>query len=62
MRFAILLCTLTASLAMHAAAQGAIAPGRLRCEYRNNPQGIDEAAPRLSWIVTSVNAGQEVQR
>ena len=47
---------------MHAAAQGAIAPGRLRCEYRNNPQGIDEAAPRLSWIVTSVNAGQEVQR
>ncbi|MFC1463162.1 family 78 glycoside hydrolase catalytic domain, partial [Verrucomicrobiota bacterium] len=25
------------------------APGRLRCEYRVNPLGIDVAQPRLSW-------------
>lgn len=27
------------------------APWRLRCEYRNDPLGIDVARPRLSWCV-----------
>ena len=27
-------------------------PQRLRCEYLDNPLGLDVAAPRLSWIVT----------
>ena len=30
-----------------------IRPERLRCEYRENPLGIDSTAPRLSWIVST---------
>jgi alpha-L-rhamnosidase len=30
-----------------------LAPTYLRCEYRVNPLGIEERAPRLSWIVES---------
>ncbi|MFH1005909.1 MAG: alpha-L-rhamnosidase N-terminal domain-containing protein, partial [Candidatus Latescibacterota bacterium] len=30
-----------------------IRPSRLRCEYRENPLGIDAVSPRLSWIVKS---------
>lgn len=29
----------------------------LRCEYRTNPQGIDEAVPRLSWRIESDQRG-----
>jgi alpha-L-rhamnosidase len=32
---------------------------RLRCEYLENPLGIDEILPRLSWIVTSESRGQK---
>ena len=35
------------------AAAAALAPVALRCEYRVNPSGLDETAPRLSWQVTS---------
>src|SRR2546423_1301048 len=28
-----------------------IRPSQLRCEYRENPLGIDTPAPRLSWIL-----------
>ncbi len=31
----------------------------LRCEYRVDPLGIDSAAPRLSWTVTSAERGQK---
>lgn len=34
-----------------AAVAAPLAPENLRCEYRVNPLGIDEAAPRLSWEV-----------
>jgi alpha-L-rhamnosidase len=30
----------------------------LRCEYRVNPQGIDEVQPRLSWVLFSEERGQ----
>lgn len=30
-----------------------LTPDFLRCEYRVNPCGIDETAPRLSWLVKS---------
>ncbi len=33
----------------HQAARAELEAERLRCEYRKNPQGIDEAQPRLSW-------------
>src|SRR5215467_8401594 len=36
-----------------------LSPALLRCEYKVNPLGIDEPAPRLSWEVQS---GQRVQR
>ncbi len=32
-----------------------VEPQQLRCEYRVNPQGVDVAAPRLSWVLTAVN-------
>ena len=32
-----------------------VRPERLRCEYRDNPAGIDVTDPRLSWVLTPVN-------
>jgi alpha-L-rhamnosidase len=34
----------------------AVRPQQLRTEYRVNPQGIDVTEPRLSWVLTQVNA------
>jgi alpha-L-rhamnosidase len=31
----------------------AVTPASLRCEYLQNPLGINETAPRLTWILTS---------
>ena len=33
-------------------------PAKLRCEYLIDPLGIDEAKPRLSWIIRSDQRGQ----
>ena len=41
------------------AAEGALKPERLRCEYKTEPLGIDDQEPRLSWIVTSPERGQK---
>src|SRR5580698_2995096 len=30
-----------------------VSVGELRCEHLNNPQGIDAAQPRLSWMLES---------
>jgi len=38
---------------------GSLKVDRLRCEYMENPLGIDEMEPRLSWIVTSGARGQK---
>ncbi len=35
----------------------ALVPVALRCEYRTNPPGIDEAQPRLTWRVESSERG-----
>jgi alpha-L-rhamnosidase len=37
--------------AVELAAFDGLSPQRLRCEYLENPLGIDAPAPRLSWIV-----------
>jgi len=37
----------------------AMPPVALRCEYRVNPQGIDEVQPRLSWRVEASERGQK---
>jgi alpha-L-rhamnosidase len=42
-----------------AAAGAAFQPVALRCEYRVNPQGVDEARPRLTWRVESAERGQK---
>ena len=31
----------------------AVSVGELRCEHLQNPQGIDVAQPRLSWLLQS---------
>ncbi len=41
------------------AAVAEIHVSHLRCEYMENPQGIDETAPRLGWILESDEKGQE---
>lgn len=39
------------------AAAADLAPVRLRCEYQENPIGLDEPAPRLSWQVSGTGRG-----
>lgn len=39
-------------------AAGQLAAERLRCEHRENPMGVDLAAPRLSWIVAADRRGE----
>lgn len=41
-----------------AAPAASLAPDYLRCEYRVDPLGFDETAPRLSWIVKSSEHAQ----
>ena len=36
----------------------AVSTEDLRCEYLNNPLGIDAASPRLSWILSSPQRGE----
>ncbi len=36
----------------------AMTVSRLRCEYKTDPLGIDEASPRLSWVLESNQRGQ----
>ncbi len=40
-------------------AQASLRPEYLRCEYHENPLGIDIITPRLSWIVTSDQRNQK---
>ena len=40
-------------------ADAAISVGDLRCENLVNPQGIDAAQPRLSWMLQSTERGQK---
>jgi len=37
---------------------GSLASEGLRCEYLVNPLGVEEASPRLTWIVTSVRRAE----
>src|SRR5262245_5140886 len=36
------------------AASAGLLPTQLRCEYRNNPVGMDVARPRLSWTLEAL--------
>jgi hypothetical protein len=39
-------------------ASALLLPGGLRCEYRENPLGIDSPQPRLSWVLESDQRGE----
>lgn len=41
-----------------AKAAGALKPERLRCEYLDNPIGLDEARPRLTWALNSTRRAE----
>jgi len=40
------------------AAQAAVQPVRLRCEYRRNPEAVESAHPRLGWALTATANGE----
>src|ERR1035437_1644902 len=40
-------------LALALPALASLSPDRLRCEYLDNPLGIDTPQPRLSWVLES---------
>jgi len=48
-----------ASAALAAPEAGRLSPTLLRCESLDNPLGLDEKQPRLSWIVTSSQRRQK---
>ena len=41
------------SLILQFSAAAGVSADRLRCEYLENPLGIDTAQPRLSWVLES---------
>jgi alpha-L-rhamnosidase len=43
-------------------ASSALTPSRLRCEYRANPEGIGESAPRLGWGLTAAADARGVRQ
>src|ERR1700678_3889613 len=52
------LLALTLCAASFTCLAGSLSPSLLRCEYKVDPLGIDETAPRLSWIVDSTGRGE----
>jgi alpha-L-rhamnosidase len=52
-------CTLALSLLLGSAALAEMNVARLRCEYLENPLGIDVVRPRLSWTLQSPERGQK---
>jgi len=53
MKVMLSLFSLTLAAVVSATAVHATAVEDLRCEYRENPLGIDAAKPRLSWVITA---------
>ena len=47
-----------AALALALAADAALIPTTLRCEYAVNPKGVDVVHPRLFWVLESGERGQ----
>ncbi|MDB6077303.1 MAG: inverting alpha-L-rhamnosidase, partial [Akkermansiaceae bacterium] len=42
-----------------ATAEASVAVDYLRCEYLENPLGISEVKPRLSWVIRSLDRGEK---
>ena len=54
-----LLLTLAASVLLPLSAIHAVEVQNLRCEYLENPLGIDATKPRLSWVLEDDERGQK---
>src|ERR1017187_5453998 len=52
---------LSAACSVAALSASAASVGQLRCEYLNDPLGIDAVQPRLSWILKADNAAARGQ-
>ncbi|MFA0753907.1 MAG: hypothetical protein IMHGJWDQ_001686 [Candidatus Fervidibacter sp.] len=52
----VVIAMLTGGMAM-----AGVRVGQLRCEYRENPLGVDVANPRLSWVVETANPEERGQ-
>jgi alpha-L-rhamnosidase len=59
MRWLILILVMTIGLLSNtlSMAEETVSANHLRCEYRDNPLGIDSLAPRLSWRIESEQRG-----
>src|ERR1035437_310177 len=55
-RWAFCLCLV---LALTLPALANLCPDRLRCEYLDNPLGIDTPQPRLSWVLESTQRAEK---
>ncbi|HEX8428536.1 family 78 glycoside hydrolase catalytic domain [Hymenobacter sp.] len=56
--FLVLLLTACGILNSHPAQAANLTPTNLRCDSRENPLGVEEAKPRLSWQLESSKRGQ----
>ena len=52
---ALALSALASTCALAQTAQAQLQPNTLKCEYAVNPLGLDEARPRLSWLLSPLN-------
>ena len=50
---------LLAAMCVAGVASGAVATGSLRCEYLNDPLGIDVVKPRLGWVLEADRRGEQ---
>ena len=47
---------------MQSVAASVLAPAQLRCEYLENPRGLETTHPRLSWILESTGTSESAPR
>ncbi len=52
---------LASAAAVQTDEHASVVPKDLRCEYRENPLGIDARQPRLSWIITASDPAEGSQ-
>ncbi|MFM9995554.1 MAG: family 78 glycoside hydrolase catalytic domain [Phycisphaerales bacterium] len=55
---AILVLIVARSPAMRGSERWGLRADGLRCEYLNDPLGVEESAPRLSWVVSAERRGE----
>jgi alpha-L-rhamnosidase len=61
-KYGLATAALLLGVAVTAQAAGDLVPAGLRCESLQNPLGIDEPRPRLSWVLEAGAVGPQVSR